>query len=51
MWQLGKWILDRVRYHAIGKRWWRKAVQIMPTAKLYEMGLKLLYTILKERSR
>ena len=51
MWQLGKWILDRVRYHAIGKRWWRKAVQATPTARLYEMGLKLPYAILKEKSR
>ena len=46
-----RWILDRVRYHAIGRRWWRKAVQVLPTAKLYEMGLKHPYTLLKERTR
>ena len=51
MWRLGKWILDRVRCDAIGKRWWRKAVQATPTDKLYEMGLKLPYAILKEKSR
>ena len=51
MWQLGKWILDRVRYHAIGRRWWRKAVQVLPSAKLYEMGPKLPNTPLKKRTR
>ena len=51
MWQLGGWILNRVRCHAIGKRWWRKSMQEVPTGKLYAMGLKLPYAILKEKSR
>ena len=46
-------IVDKVpaAKSGIGKRWWRKAVQAAPTAKLYEMGLKLPYAILKEKSR
>lgn len=51
MWGLGRWILARLRGQAIGARWWKKSVQVVPTERLYGMGLLLPYALLKEMSR
>lgn len=34
MWELGRWILGRLRGHTIGRRWWLKSVKEVPIQRL-----------------
>ena len=51
LWDLGTWILDRIRLCAV-KHWWRmKWQEEASSAQLYGLGLRLPYVLLKWGSR